>query len=164
MHTRTTQNCTVLRWVSHKLTFLDVHWLTIFVVLHPSHKLAYFAQAGWDDAWCATAEEIVRAEFERAYADLEVMDSQNGEHVRKRFLICTLIYYFVLGQRWDDRQHIWCLTHTFRSCKGGVEGRADTVSDSTSGADSWTPSVVDREASSLSVPLSNGPWLSQHSW
>jgi hypothetical protein len=49
---------------------------TISIVLHPSHKLAYFAQAGWDDKWRATAEEIVRAEFERAYADLEVTDLQ----------------------------------------------------------------------------------------
>jgi hypothetical protein len=50
-----------------------------FVVLHPSHKLAYFTQAGWDDEWRATAEDIVRAEFERAYADLEVADSQNTQ-------------------------------------------------------------------------------------
>ena len=45
------------------------------VVLHPSHKLAYFAQAGWPDEWRATAEGIVRAEFERAYADIEILDS-----------------------------------------------------------------------------------------
>jgi hypothetical protein len=57
----------------------------IFVVLHPSHKLAYFAQAGWDDEWRATAEGIVRAEFERAYADLEVADSQNTQNVSSCF-------------------------------------------------------------------------------
>lgn len=56
-----------------------------FVVLHPSHKLAYFAQAGWDDEWRATAEEIVRTEFERAYADLEVVDSQNTQNVSSSF-------------------------------------------------------------------------------
>ncbi len=59
----------------------------IFIVLHPSHKLAYFAQAGWDDEWRATAENIVRAEFERAYADLEVTDSQNTKEVSLNFLI-----------------------------------------------------------------------------
>jgi hypothetical protein len=52
-------------------------------VLHLSHKLAYFAQAGWDDAWCATAEDIVQAEFEQAYAELEVTDSQNMGKVCK---------------------------------------------------------------------------------
>ncbi len=44
-------------------------------VLHPSHKLAYFAQAGWPEEWRETAEEIVRTEFERAYADIEILDS-----------------------------------------------------------------------------------------
>jgi hypothetical protein len=52
----------------------------IFVVLHPSHKLAYFAQAGWDDEWRATAEDI-----EQAYADLEVADSQNTQNVSNCF-------------------------------------------------------------------------------
>ena len=55
--------------------------VVIFVVLHPSHKLAYFSQAGWDDEWCATAEEIVWAEFEQAYAGIEVTDSQNTQNV-----------------------------------------------------------------------------------
>jgi hypothetical protein len=57
----------------------------IFVVLHPSHKLTYFAQAGWDDEWRATAEDIEQAEFERAYADLEVADSQNTQNVSNCF-------------------------------------------------------------------------------
>jgi len=51
-------------------------------VLHPSHKLAYFSQAGWPDDWRATAEEIVRAEFERAYADIEILDSNESLSVR----------------------------------------------------------------------------------
>ena len=55
--------------------------LYFFQVLHPSHKLAYFTQARWDDDWRATAEDIVQAEFQRAYADLEVMDLQNTQHV-----------------------------------------------------------------------------------
>ncbi len=63
----------------------------IFVVLHPSHKLAYFAQAGWDDEWRATAETIVRAEFERAYADLEVVDSQDTQMVSSFFLILSYV-------------------------------------------------------------------------
>jgi hypothetical protein len=54
------------------------------VVLHPSHKLTYFSQAGWDDEWRATAEDIVWAEFEWAYVDIKVMDSQNTQNVSSR--------------------------------------------------------------------------------
>ena len=74
-------------------------------VLHPSHKLTYFAQAGWPDEWRATAEEIVRAEFERAYADIEIADS-NGTVSVRMFLILFKSYfesYFVcslLGPRY----------------------------------------------------------------
>jgi hypothetical protein len=66
----------------------------IFVVLHPSHKLAYFSQAGWDDEWRATAEEIVRAEFERAYADIEVTDSQNTQNVSNCFFNINFERYY----------------------------------------------------------------------
>jgi len=61
----------------------------IFVVLHPSHKLAYFAQTRWDDEWHATAEKIIQAEFEQAYADLEVVDSQDTQMVSNFFLILS---------------------------------------------------------------------------
>ena len=43
-------------------------------VLHPQHKLKYFRDANWDDAWVATATAIVRDEFVRAYADRSVDD------------------------------------------------------------------------------------------
>ena len=58
--------------------FINAHSIPPLVVLHPSHKLVYFAQAGWPDEWRATAEEIVRAEFERAYADIEILDSNEA--------------------------------------------------------------------------------------
>lgn len=63
-------------------------------VLHPSHKLAYFAQAGWPDDWRATAEEIVHAEFERAYADIEILDSNETLSVRICFFYswCDLTF------------------------------------------------------------------------
>ena len=41
-------------------------------VLHPRHKLQYFRNANWDDAWITTATTIVHDEFMRAYADLPV--------------------------------------------------------------------------------------------
>ncbi|KAF9561572.1 hypothetical protein CPC08DRAFT_600203, partial [Agrocybe pediades] len=39
----------------------------IAMVLHPRHKLSYFKKAGWKDSWIQTAEDIVRAEYERTY-------------------------------------------------------------------------------------------------
>lgn len=38
-------------------------------VLHPRHKLKYFEKVGWERDWITTAEAIVRAEFERSYAE-----------------------------------------------------------------------------------------------
>ena len=40
-------------------------------MLHQSHKLEYFKTENWEDDWIKSAEEIVRAEFERAYKDIE---------------------------------------------------------------------------------------------
>ena len=61
------------------------------LVLHPSHKLAYFAQAGWPEEWRATAEEIVRTEFERAYANIEISDA-NEVSVRYCLRLFTLLF------------------------------------------------------------------------
>ena len=40
----------------------------IAMVMHPTHKLAYFKKAGWETAWIKTAEELVREEFQDHYA------------------------------------------------------------------------------------------------
>ncbi|KAG0692503.1 hypothetical protein DFH29DRAFT_784482, partial [Suillus ampliporus] len=39
----------------------------IAMVLHPSHKLAYFWAAGWQQEWIDAAEELVRSEFQCSY-------------------------------------------------------------------------------------------------
>jgi len=44
----------------------------IAMVLHPRHKLQYFKNAGWDEAWIETAHAIVREEFDRTYAFMDV--------------------------------------------------------------------------------------------
>ena len=41
-------------------------------MLHPQHKLQYFKDAGWSDEWIEGAEEIVRTEFTRKYASLDI--------------------------------------------------------------------------------------------
>lgn len=38
-------------------------------VLHPSYKLEYFRDVKWSYDWIATAEDITRAEYARAYED-----------------------------------------------------------------------------------------------
>ncbi|KIM36394.1 hypothetical protein M413DRAFT_78168 [Hebeloma cylindrosporum] len=45
-----------------------------FSVLHPRHKLHYFKTAGWEDGWIKTAHAIVRAEFYRTYAFMDIDD------------------------------------------------------------------------------------------
>ncbi|KAJ6561196.1 hypothetical protein DFH09DRAFT_921392 [Mycena vulgaris] len=42
----------------------------IAMILRPKHKLAYFRKAGWEDAWIRSAEQLLRAEFLRSYAQL----------------------------------------------------------------------------------------------
>jgi hypothetical protein len=41
----------------------------LILVLHPRYKLQYFHNIGWEKDWINTAENIVRAEFKRTYAD-----------------------------------------------------------------------------------------------
>jgi hypothetical protein len=48
------------------LTFIFM--LTLLIVLHPHHKLSYFATASWEPGWITTAREIVHAEFNCSYA------------------------------------------------------------------------------------------------
>ena len=64
--------------------YFESDFISLPVVLHPSHKLAYFTQAGWPEEWRTAAEDIVKAQFERAYADIEILDS-NGEHSVSNF-------------------------------------------------------------------------------
>ncbi len=47
------------------LKFFHLHFCSYIynVVLHPSHKLTYFQNAGWSDEWIATAQKIVKMEF-----------------------------------------------------------------------------------------------------
>ena len=47
------------------------------LVLHPSHKLSYFSQAGWKEEWRVAAEDIVQTEFERSYAGIDIRDSND---------------------------------------------------------------------------------------
>ena len=39
------------------------------LVLHPRYKLKYFEKQEWDSEWVKTAENIVKEEFRRSYAN-----------------------------------------------------------------------------------------------
>lgn len=57
------------RWVcrlsSVRFSILSV--LTSILVLHPRHKLSYFKNLKWTDAWIAMAREIVEEEYKDHY-------------------------------------------------------------------------------------------------
>lgn len=68
-----------MQWVRH---YIHLNLLLICVsVLHPSHKLSYFKTAEWDDEWIAAAEEIVHAEFERAYEAIDAEEHEDEQEV-----------------------------------------------------------------------------------
>ena len=57
---------------TYRITMSKFSWICRWSVwglpvLHPQHKLAYFAKAGWEPAWITTAQEIIQTEFERSY-------------------------------------------------------------------------------------------------
>lgn len=54
------------------------------IVLHPTHKLKYFAKQAWDKDWIKTAEDIVREEFKRNYAAYVDHDEKNSKQPSKK--------------------------------------------------------------------------------
>jgi hypothetical protein len=59
------------------------HFIDSFSVLHPRHKLQYFKKAGWQDSWIETAYTIVRDEFYRTYAFMDI-DSEADQTSKVR--------------------------------------------------------------------------------
>src|ERR1700678_135540 len=63
-----------------------IHYL---LVLHPCHKLQYFKTAGWEEEWIEAAEEIVRDEFDRTYAFMDVDVPPEGID-----MVCFYLFYY----------------------------------------------------------------------
>lgn len=82
-----TQKCTESLWVSVLGVHVDV--IESFIVLHPRHKLHYFKTAGWKKSWIETAHAIVREEFDRTYAFMDIEGDVNPKKVR--ILECTVL-------------------------------------------------------------------------
>jgi hypothetical protein len=68
-------------------------------VLHPQHKLKYFKNAGWEDEWIDAAEDIVRAEYERKYANRFTGDDDDENNERMTLLKKTKVHVHELIQR-----------------------------------------------------------------
>jgi len=56
-----------------------MNFIDKLLVLHPRHKLHYFKSAGWQPEWIETARSIVRDEFDRTYAFMDI----EGEAISK---------------------------------------------------------------------------------
>ena len=71
------------------MTCLTNHFFTFHSpVLHPRHKLHYFKKAGWEDTWIKTAQTIVREEFDRTYAFMDVdCEADPTNEVREVFFL-----------------------------------------------------------------------------
>ena len=53
--------------------------LIFLLVLHPQHKLEYFRNAGWEEAWITTAQRIVEDVYKRCYASRDIIPGPNVE-------------------------------------------------------------------------------------
>ncbi len=49
-----------------------VNYINNLLVLHPRHKLHYFKTAGWQKEWIEAAHAILREEFDRMYAFMDL--------------------------------------------------------------------------------------------
>ncbi|KIL55871.1 hypothetical protein M378DRAFT_36654, partial [Amanita muscaria Koide BX008] len=44
-------------------------------VLHPSYKLEYLRKAEWPEKWIDEAVKIVKEEFYRSYAEMDIQET-----------------------------------------------------------------------------------------
>lgn len=99
-------------------------WISVTIVLHPSHKLDYFKATDWETEWVSTAEEIVHAEFNCTYANIINVDSNLEESSVHGYyahfnpvvnLICTTVIFSIY-----PGQYIQQSPNTFCTCQSRV--------------------------------------------
>jgi hypothetical protein len=96
-------------------------------VLHPQHKLEYFKNAGWEQAWIEEAEAIVRAEFERSYKYAEHLQPlPKPTEVRYFSILTTLKLTSVTAHSFNriisGRKHLRQSTRTSNAHDSQAEG------------------------------------------
>ena len=79
------------------MLFSQLTIIVCLLVLHPRHKLEYFKGAGWEASWIKAAREIVRDEYDRSYAfmDIDLPELETtADEVSDTFLIMKMRSYF----------------------------------------------------------------------
>lgn len=84
------------------LVYANSHALS---VLHPRHKLEYFKKHNWEEAWVDTARDIVRNEFNRSYAPMDVEGGEDGMHADGNEAVSHCFYFvsFLTSDSFPDR-------------------------------------------------------------
>ena len=91
---------------------LNYFYNSLSLVLHPHHKLKYFENAGWEEDWVDTARQIVRDEFDRTYAfmDIEVDEDKDKLEANVRvvffFPISLLTIIILLANHSTLPEHV----------------------------------------------------------
>jgi hypothetical protein len=66
-------------------------------VLHPKYKLEYFEEAGWEDDWIETAEELVHDRFASHYDKINATEqvdiAYSSEREDSMQLVCKLVIF-----------------------------------------------------------------------
>jgi hypothetical protein len=86
----------------NKTDYSDIYWITmgtnlfdsllllqtVFLVLHPCHKLEYFKKQKWEVPWVQDTHEIVRRKFDHSYTTVAVCSQKDDVQVANRGLVC----------------------------------------------------------------------------
>lgn len=139
----------------------NYYWCPL--VLHPRHKLHYFKSAGWEDEWIETARSIVREEFDRTYAFMDLDERVVSKNFPVWYFLFSKTYCYWLFLVFIICQYIWQSTRTF----GPLIFRAPRWAWSILKFWSWAghgrlPLVVWKEGR-IPSPLSYGAQLSHYS-
>ncbi|KAG1801225.1 uncharacterized protein BJ212DRAFT_1286670 [Suillus subaureus] len=70
----------------------EVYWIAM--VLHPHHKLAYFKNTQWEDAWIGTAATLVHDEFEWSYLEVGIQENSDDIEMLNTMAheVCVFLY------------------------------------------------------------------------
>lgn len=94
------QKTIALQWVCSFISLLVTTTSNnTILVLHPRHKLKYFENAGWEEEWIETARQIVRDEFDRTYAFMDIAVDEahdKSEYNVREFLSFISILLLIL--------------------------------------------------------------------
>src|SRR5271168_747090 len=100
-------------------TFLTILMtdFSVILVLHPRHKLKYFEMAGWEEEWIQTARQIVRSEFDRTYAFMDIKVDTGADDAEDKVRVHILIYLLKFLIHILRSRHLKIYLTIFRRCR-----------------------------------------------